>query len=134
VLLVREFREVLAVVEEAIQEMSAECDILEKINIAYMAFYYGTGPNSDRVLSENLKGHDSILTTALANKLSEENRKLRVKSERNFAFVPFEGHQSRLGHYYRHLYRTVQYINANLGISAGMQYADLLRAKLSNHE
>jgi hypothetical protein len=134
VLLVSEFREVLNVVEETLNESGVQCDAYEKVNVAYLAFYYGTGPNSDPVLREALRQHHIDFVTALVSKLSEDDRKRRVQQVQNFAFVPFEGHQSRLAHYYRHLYQTVQYIKNHLGVSAGLQYVDILRAQLTNHE
>jgi hypothetical protein len=134
VLLMREFREVLPVIDETVRELEIELDTYAKVNVAYLAFYYGTGPNSDRVLAEALRRYDPNLVSALGSKLSDEDRKIRVQRVRNFAFVPFEGHQSRLGHYYRHLYQTVQYIKKHYGTVDGMPYADILRAQLTNHE
>ncbi|MCX3264224.1 putative phage abortive infection protein [Pedobacter agri] len=48
----------------------------------------------------------------------------------------YEGHQSRLGHYFRHLYQTVKYINNQEKISykRKYEYIKVLRAQLSNYE
>jgi hypothetical protein len=48
----------------------------------------------------------------------------------------FGGHQSRLGHYYRHLYQVVTYIDhqESLTFSDKYQYIRMIRAQLSTHE
>lgn len=47
----------------------------------------------------------------------------------------FGGHQSKLGHYYRHLFRTVNYIDSkNLKFKEKEDYIRILRAQLSNYE
>ena len=48
--------------------------------------------------------------------------------------MPFEGHQSRLAHYYRHLYQTVCYVdNQTLKIDK-YEYVKTIRAQLTTHE
>jgi hypothetical protein len=48
----------------------------------------------------------------------------------------YGGHQFRLGHYYRHLFQTVKYINNQEGINYNLkyEYVKILRAQLSTHE
>lgn len=47
----------------------------------------------------------------------------------------FGGHQSKLGHYYRHLFRAVNYIDSkNLKFEVKQEYIRILRAQLSNYE
>jgi hypothetical protein len=47
----------------------------------------------------------------------------------------FGGHQSKLGHYYRHLFRTVDYIDSKqLRHDEKDEYIRILRAQLSNYE
>lgn len=47
----------------------------------------------------------------------------------------FGGHQSKLGHYYRHLYRTVNYIDSKkIHFDLKEEYIRVLRAQLSNYE
>jgi hypothetical protein len=62
---------------------------------------------------------------------SRENKGFRL--DRKLGYKPFEGHQSRLGHYFRHLYQMICYIYSHENGRAS-EYADLLRAQLSNHE
>ena len=54
-------------------------------------------------------------------------------------YKPFSGHENRLGHYYRHLYSTVDYIVSRekdniISKDKAKHYLKLLRAQLSNDE
>jgi AAA+ ATPase superfamily predicted ATPase len=51
-------------------------------------------------------------------------------------YVPFDGHQSWLGHYYRHLFQTVKYIDQQPDdiIKNKYDYVKNLRAQLSTYE
>lgn len=54
------------------------------------------------------------------------------------SYKPFEGHVSKLGHYYRHLYQLVKYVSSSkipgFGFHEKYGYIKILRAQLSNHE
>lgn len=131
---IKEFREVLKLLYVACAEADIECPSLVKIDIAYMAFYYGIGQNSSRILKESLRGEDPALVNRFIARLSEPDMRRHIKGKRHFAYTPFDGHQSRLGHYYRHLYHTVRYVDANADASRKSEYIKLLRSQLSNHE
>src|SRR5690606_26039175 len=60
--------------------------------------------------------------------------KKQIKEERKFNYTPFEGHQSRLGHYYRHLYQTVCYVDNQTSSINKYEYVKTLRAQLTTHE
>ncbi|MCW3121612.1 MAG: hypothetical protein JWQ38_1104 [Flavipsychrobacter sp.] len=66
------------------------------------------------------------------------NRKHFLKNANlHFNYKPFSGHDSRLGHYYRHLYFTVKSVVTSdtiINYSDKMKYLRILRAQLSNHE
>jgi hypothetical protein len=53
-----------------------------------------------------------------------------------YSYKVLEGHQSRLSHYYRHLFQTVKYVNEKKGLDYKRKYAyvKILRAQLSTHE
>jgi len=56
-----------------------------------------------------------------------------------FKYRPFSGHESRLGHYYRHLFSCVNYVvdNEKKGLfeySTSRHYLKILRSQLSNDE
>jgi hypothetical protein len=76
------------------------------------------GPPSDPEVAQayNLRGIFSIL-----------------KGKKYYKF--FGGHQSKLGHYYRHLYRTIDYIDSKpIDFPEKNEYIRVLRAQLSNYE
>jgi hypothetical protein len=104
-------------------------------NIAYLAFFYGAvGVRSARVLRRILAGRfPKDFTDALFREYATQ----ALLSKESFSYKPFQGHQSRLGHYYRHLFQTVTYINnqgGNLTYGEKYEYVKTLRAQLSTHE
>lgn len=135
VILLRNFREIfgltVAVCNEYLKENQIELNIKSRINIAYLSFYYGTGSNSRRILKEALSdNYPPLLIEKLIERFDEEYEKKKGRCQ----FRLFEGHQSRLGHYYRHLFQTVKYVhNKNIDIDKH-EYIKTLRAQLSNHE
>ena len=155
--LIREFREVHAIVRVCRDSFSSDLEDLDCINVAYVAFYYGVGPNSSRLLKAALNSkcpcdfidglvdrmadvqmkyrnyesnadRRSVLEPQIQHKLQQEFSELT-----RLSYCPFDGHQSRLGHYFRHLYQTVKYAHAN-SHGAAASYVDILRAQLANHE
>ena len=69
--------------------------------------------------------------------------KEKIKNQLKVDFMPFGGHSSRLGHYYRHLYQTVKLAVTDIELKAETSekefenryaYVKLLRVQLSNHE
>jgi len=120
-------------VDEACVALEKNITNSERIDLAYMAFYYGTGPNSTRVLRASIARYDKDLVDFIILRLDDSNWKKAKMNERNLGYMPFEGHQSRLGHYFRHLYEMVRYIDRNGGERAE-EFAGMLRAQLSNHE
>lgn len=130
VLFIREFREIMKIVKAVFKNDNLE----EKqiIEISYLTFFYGIGPNSSRILKKSLSGYDRIKVKKLTEEL--QSQKKEVKKERKFNYMPFEGHQSRLGHYYRHLFQSIAYChNKKIDIDK-YEYIKLIRAQLSNHE
>ncbi len=54
-----------------------------------------------------------------------------------FKYKPFCGHESKLGHYYRHLYQMVKFVEDNtkeFEHTERRSYMKLIRAQLSDHE
>lgn len=130
VLFIREYREIMKIVEE-IFDKSNLCK-KQIIEISYLAFFYGIGPNSSRILKNALSEYEESKVEELTTRLQDEKK--NVKKARKFNYVPFEGHQSRLGHYYRHLFQSISYChNKKIDIDK-YEYVKLIRAQLSNHE
>lgn len=87
------------------------------------------------MLKAYLCGYDQVFVDALEAKLNDATLKQEVKEERNFAYLSFEGHQSRLGHYYRHLYQLVRFVERSAPAESDvMEHMRTIRAQLSTHE
>lgn len=156
-----EFRFCYAQVKKFIEEYNKKeigFDIEnEKIinDIAYHIFFMGVGDNSDTLVIKSLSGIceqqfiiDLIGYLSTIKKERKDAEKpieyvVKLKDNPNTLvykanYIPFGGHISRLGHYFRHLYQTVKIISQqdeNI-INAEMKqaYAKILRAQLSDFE
>lgn len=134
VLMIREFREILKITKDVAVKKNQNFSQKEFFIISYYALFFGVGPNSSRMLKEALKGYDQSFVDEFEKTLNNDTTKSKVKSEREFNFIPFEGHQSRLGHYYRHLYQTVSYVNKQTADFDKYEYVKTIRAQLTTHE
>lgn len=112
------------------------------IKIAYFITYFGINNSSTEYLKEriykilgaNSEGSDLRIGIYIDSLITvHKQRKLELDK-----YLPYDGHQSRLGHYYRHLFQTVKYINnqpAHLfDYDKKYEYVKTLRAQLSTHE
>lgn len=156
-------------------------DEADLINIAYKFYFFGVGPNSNILIKDVLKKYPSDFINNCKNKLlsiqeriwKEMKRKQVSKSIEYYIFnftctdgellkfeaiyYPFDGHSSKIGHYYRHLYQTIMFIDNEKKIfdtkpvnetkttdesevkgykvnKKKYEYIKTLRAQLSNHE
>lgn len=115
----------------------------------YKLFFYGV--RSDQIILEGIPKslHDSVIKLSSVSQQAfyERNKNYRKKkseTDHHFRFYPFEGHESRLGHYYRHLFEMVKLVvdndksnNNKKGLfeyGEARQYLKMLRAQLSNAE
>jgi hypothetical protein len=134
VVLIRECRSAALVVRRVAERKGQMLTLDQRVHIAYYCLFFGTGPNSSRMLRLSLTEYDTDFVDALAEELDRSDIKDAVKTEKNLAYVPFEGHQSRLGHYYRHLYQAIRYVDEQKLAIDKYQYVKTIRAQLSNHE
>ena len=133
VTLIREFREILKITKQ-ISSKHSPLDQKQLIHISYYCLFFGTGPNSTRMLQEALHNFDELFIKELTKELDNPFTKSKIQKQRNFTYVPFEGHQSRLGHYYRHLYQSVNYVDQQTINIDKYEYAKTIRAQLTTHE
>jgi hypothetical protein len=134
VLMLRELRAVIPIVREiarATEQNFADCQVM---NVAYYCLFYGVGPNSSRMLRASLAGLEAKFVDILLVRLDDADTKRLTRAALRLGYVPFEGHQSRLGHYYRHLYQTIRYIDSQSTNIDRYEYAKTVRAQLSTHE
>jgi Putative phage abortive infection protein len=134
VLMVRELRCALEVVRRIAAQLNQKLDQRELLKIAYYCLFFGVGPNSSRMLKMSLSGFDPGFVDAVERELNNEGTKMNFQEDRGFGYVPFEGHQSRLGHYYRHLYQMVGYVDQQRIEIRKYEYVKTIRAQLSTHE
>lgn len=155
--LIREFREALKLVSDVCTENSIDYPQGSRTKLAYMAFYYGVGPNSTRVLREAVRSeHPEKLVNAMILRMEAIQTRYRrvhadpsaqlsearvtagtetnVESLTRLSYCPFDGHQSRLAHYFRHLFHLVKYVDRHAPNGGAREYVDLVRAQLTNHE
>lgn len=100
--------------------------------LAYNIFFFGV--HSDRIEDNSEKKYFKNFQDRYKANIEKWH-----KREPAIRYVPFQGHESRLAHYFRHLFQTVKYVvNAeNEGIinyEEARQYLRVLRAQLSNSE
>ena len=88
------------------------------------------------MLKISLSSLDQKFVDAVNEALNRIWVKERVRDDRKLGYLPFEGHQSRLGHYYRHLFQMVSFVDEaspDLKIDK-RKYMKTIRAQLSTHE
>ena len=135
--MLQELREALKIIRQVAEKYNAHLSERQLQQIAYYCLFFGVGPNSSRMLKVSLLSHfDEGLIDRVEAELGREEVKASVRREGKFAYKPFEGHQSRLGHYYRHLYQMVKYVHEQPPEIVGDKYEHVktIRAQLSTHE
>lgn len=130
--------------------------------ISYQIFFFGIGESTRRVHQKKKNFYpllDSV-ATEVKNIQADYNNYLkyliakglnikdhafqyqfRTSPRFKYLYRPFDGHVSRLGHYYRHLYHTVKFVanskvfdkEEEITISK-RSFLKVLRGQLSNHE
>ncbi|MFC3559512.1 putative phage abortive infection protein [Pedobacter jamesrossensis] len=115
--------------------------------IAYLSFFWGVGPSSSAILKDYLANRynfteealDYFITYLQNCKVERDEQIGKQKngnlSEKNVVCL-LDGHQSDLGHYFRHLYQTVTFIHTQpyMPYFEKYEYGKTLRAQFSNHE
>lgn len=135
VLMMREFRCIVEIVSKLAAIHGVKLERENILHISYYCLFYGVGPNSSRILKSALKEFDPTFVSAVEAELNRPEVKEDVKRDRSFGYTPFEGHQSRLGHYYRHLFQTVQYVHQQkFDAKLKYGYTKVIRAQMSTHE
>lgn len=118
------------------------------LELAYKFFFFGS--KSNIVSSEHIEN-------TLIEKFRDELNKVRSLHKKSYGiknkviglnnktiklyikYLPFSGHENRLGHYYRHLYSTVKYVVSNeqkglFAYNKSREYLKMLRSQMSNDE
>ena len=126
------FEIVMAVQESGVIRIN-KLDDQDLINLSYTILFFGTDETVGDVLENRFfkkysKIYDSIVKV-IEGLRTKENP---YRADKYY----YNGHQSRLGHYFRHLYRTILYVHRNkfLTVEEKKDYIRILQAQLSNHE
>lgn len=136
--------------------LDKEYTIDKLCDIAYKIFFAGLTSLSDIELNRRIDKSDNVFLLIIREKLALTENKWNSNfkslgtveqtvfledSVDKFTFemfyYPFDGHNVRLGHYYRHLYQTVSLVVDSEIVAERAdkyKYLKLLRAQLSNHE
>lgn len=102
------------------------------INIAYLTLFFGvskaTRPDLEHFFQKY--GYDKTLTNSVVDELYLKKTKYNPKT------VYHGGHQVRLGHYFRHLFQAVKFVDKAKFLSPEQkyEYVKTLRAQLTQHE
>jgi hypothetical protein len=132
--MIRELRAVLSIAKKLGPRYDQKLSQRQWMHVAFYCLLFGTGPNSSRILMQKLVGFDLEFVRSLENELNNVTLKDQVNVDRQLGYRAFEGHQSRLGHYYRHLFQMLQYVDAQTISIDKHDYAKTIRAQLSTHE
>lgn len=130
-------REVWAALSKVKIAASLRCLNLNQrqlLHIAYYCVFYGVGPSSSPMLKAALREYDSEFIAEVERWLLDADTRKQISTDQNLPYTPFEGHQSRLGHYYRHMYQTVAYVHGSELEIDHYEYDKTIRAQLSTHE
>lgn len=119
------------------QRLKREYREEDLINIAYVFFFFGhDGEDSWETLREYLRGFDEHFVNEFIFETMEKRGSLL--GDNIFCHPLFSGHQLQLGHYFRHLFQTINYINKQprelLSYDDKYEYIKTLRAQLSTQE
>ncbi|OFY51776.1 MAG: hypothetical protein A2W85_08930 [Bacteroidetes bacterium GWF2_41_31] len=127
--------------------LNIDLRLLNKINISYLVLYYGATVQGKEMLRSFLKkkyneefvdsivGYYESMPVYYSEYRNEFNFNNYVNKEKKFKKY-FGGHQNRLGHYFRHLFQTVNYINTreDLTYREKYEYIKTYRAQFSTYE
>jgi len=117
--------------------------------ITYLIIFFGLENNYSTVLIQKIKliisddlYFNNYFNPAVLNPLIQDHKKTKLenstKPKEKKVYLKYNGNQSRLGHYFRHLYQTVTFINEQpttlLAYNDKYFYIKTLRAQLTNHE
>lgn len=123
----------------------------ELIDLAYTIFFFGLKETRSNYfyLKDNIHTSFSAKVVLELRNLAKTIRTDRKAGSKyklpmingvkwNPSYPPFQGHVSKLGHYYRHLYQLFKFICTNPTLENDREkkysYVKIVRAQLSNHE
>ncbi len=135
--MIEEYREII----RQLKQMEAEIEYngKERSNVAYSILYFGIEENSVYLLENELKTIGIPINSIKAIILWMKKRPNIGKVKISLGYSPFQGHQQRLGHYFRQMWQIIKFIDncdcfTYNSDEKKYEYSKMLRAQLSNHE
>jgi hypothetical protein len=134
----KDYGEILQIVRRTDASLKIRLAPIDIANIAYLVLYYGVaetvfgkGQNETSVLREILS--KLSYNEEFCDVLIEGCRECMDEANK---YMKFNGNQSRLGHYYRHLLQVIRFVDHSKYLTTEQKrsYVDIVRAQLSNHE
>lgn len=131
--IINEFFESVMLVQNSGIIRNNRLDDQDLINISYLILFFGVDETVNDVLENRFFEKYGQLDDELNKLISQFRTK---KNPKNADKYYFNGHQSRLGHYFRHLRRTIIFVHRNNFLTdvQKKEYMRTVRAQLSNHE
>lgn len=131
--IVNEFFELMQMLIDSKIIQDNRLDQQDLANIAYTILFFGTDETVTDVLENRFFEKYSEIEKQINNVVTQLREKTNPHNSDKYYY---NGHQSRLGHYYRHLRRTVTFVHRNTLLTEPQkkEYMRILRAQLSNHE
>ncbi|WP_158860984.1 putative phage abortive infection protein [Lunatibacter salilacus] len=135
-----------------INERKLNYDKSNLMDLAYTIFFFGLQEtrNNKFYIKNNLHTPFAAKVIMELNKLKNRSKNEKKDGFTKFkleeindvtwkpSYIPFQGHVSKLGHYYRHLYQLFKFICSNPTLENNKEltysYVKIVRAQLSNHE
>lgn len=130
-MILAELQTAMIVVREQNTHLGLNLSAVHELQVAYYCVFFGIGNNSLIPLYKALRSNGVLLGPA---DLVFIEKALESSRTPNDSYYKFDGHQVRLGHYYRHLFQAVAFAHGQTVISDKQSYLKTLRAQLSTHE
>jgi hypothetical protein len=126
-----EFFEIMEVVHYCMIKQKINLSEKDLANISYTILFFGTDKKFNDILKNIFKKYSKYV-----NLINEIIGNLCMKEKYIDKYMYYNGHQTRLGHYYRHLIKVVLYVHDSrlLSKQQKVDYVNILRAQLSNYE
>jgi len=118
-------------VREQNQLLCLHLSTTDELQIAYYCVFFGINNNSTRPLFNALQLTQVPIQEEDLMSIEDSLKRSRSQSDDYFKF---DGHQVRLGHYFRHLFQAVDYVDKQTVIEDKKSYVKTLRAQLSTYE
>lgn len=127
----KELLDLFSIVKTYLNDNDVEMDEESIIGVTYNIFFFGVSERTLKTTEDQLRYYQ--LDDSLVSKLLKYLRKKKKKY--NNKIVYFGGHQSKLGFYFRHIYRTIKFIEEyKIPEKEKITYSKILRSQLTNYE